>query len=583
GNAAAIATICRRLDGLPLAIELAAARTSLLPPAALLKRLERRLPLLADGPRDLPDRQQTMRETIAWSHDLLHPTERTLFARLATFTGGATLDAVEAVCGDEDEATGVIAGKPVFALVASLVEQSLLRAEEQADGAPRLLMLETIREYALEQLEAGPEAAAMRRRHAAWFLAIAEEAEAALTGLEQAAWLDRLEAEHDNLRAALEWATRHGEAGLGLRLAGALWQFWWIRGHLSEGRARLARALTASAGPTAVRAKALDGAGALAEAQGDCDQAASLHEAALALYRDLGDQLGCARALQNLGIIEQHDRGNVARAGTLFVEALALFRTVDDAQGIAAGLNNLGTIALRQRGFAQAAALFTESLARSRALGDRRGVGIGLSSLGALAFMQEDFEQAQMHYEESLAVWRELDDIQDIAVVLGNLGEALQYRGNVARAEALYRESLPLCEELGDKQGIAFLLSHLAQLAHGAGDEERAAALFVESLDLCHRVGEQPRQAECLEGLAGVVAAQGDAREAVRLFSAAEVLREAVGAPRPDPFRHGYERDLARVRAALDQAAFAAAWEEGRQRSVADVIANLAVAAAAGA
>jgi predicted ATPase/DNA-binding XRE family transcriptional regulator len=570
-NAAAVAAVCVRLDGLPLAIELAAARTTLLPPPALLARLERRLPLLTAGPRDLPARQQTMRETIGWSHDLLDSGAQKLFARLAIFAGGATIDAIEAVCGDEEP--GTVAGRPVFELASSLAEQSLLRAVEQPDGAPRLAMLETIREYALERLEARGETEAVRRRHAAVFLALAEEAEPALTGPDQVAWLDRLEVEHDNLRAALEWASTQGEAELGMRLTGALWQFWWMRGHLSEGRARLAQALVSNDAPAAIRAKALDGAGALAEAQGDCDQAVALHEAALALHQQLGDQLGCARSLQNLGIIEQHDRGNYARAHELFAEALALFRAIDDAHGIAAGLNNLGTIALRLEDFARATALFTESLERSRALGDRRGIGIGLSSLGALAFVQEDVGQARARYEESLAVWRELGDSQDIAVALGNLGEALQYQGDMARAEALYREALPLCEELGDKQGVAFLLSHLARLAHGAGDEERAVRLFVESLALCQQVGEQPRQAECLEGLAGVVGARGEPRQATRLFGAAEALREAVGAPRPAPLRHAYERDLVRVRAALDQTTFAAAWAEGRQLSPDDVVA----------
>ncbi len=380
-NMAAVADICRRLDGIPLALELAAARVALLPPAALLARLDRGahghtpLQLLTGGARDAPTRQRTLRAAIDWSYGLLTEDERTLLRRLAVFAGGCTLDAAEAVCpaAGLDEFTewdgDVLEG------LASLVDKSLLRSEQGAE--PRFSMLETIRAYGLEQLAAVGETEASRRRHAAHYLVVAQRAEPALTGAEQGTWLARLEGEHDNLRAALQWSRDSGESALGLRLAGALWRFWYVRGHLSEGRAWLdgLLALTTSdkePDVAAIRAKALTGAGVLANIQGDYDRATVLCEESLTLYRRLDDTRGAAVALSILGNLAMN-QGAYARAVALSEESLALYRTLGDKRGMAVALNNLGVVLLHQGAYERSAALCEESLTLNREL-DEKGV-----------------------------------------------------------------------------------------------------------------------------------------------------------------------------------------------------------------
>ncbi len=313
-NASAVADICRGLDGLPLAIELAAARIKVLPPAALLARLEKRLPLLTGGGRDLPARQQTMRDAIAWSHDLLTPEEQALFRWLAVFVGGFTLEGAEAV---------VFAGDAldldVFEGVASLVDKSLLRQEVGPDEEPRFAMLETIREFGLERLAARGEEAAIQNAHAAYFLALVEQAESALLGPEQMAWLTWLDAAHDNLRAALDWCLA-SDAEAGLRLAGALSLFWQVRGYLLEGRRWLEALLAQAPQRAALRAKALHAAGQLARHQADIASGISLCEESLAIYRELGDKRGGAYVLRTLGLLVS-DGGDPERGRALFERA----------------------------------------------------------------------------------------------------------------------------------------------------------------------------------------------------------------------------------------------------------------------
>ena len=332
-NAPAVAEICMRLDGLPLAIELAAARIKLLPPRAMLERLGSRLKLVTGGARDLPERQRTLRGTIEWSHTLLEEGERVLFARLAVFSGGRTLEAIEAIC----DAKGDL---PVDTLdgVSSLLDKSLLRQEEGPEGEPRFVMLETIHEYARERLEASGEAEEVRRLHAEYFLALAEEAEPELTGPDQLACLERLEAEHDNMRAALSWSLEK-EPETAFRLAGMLARFWEIRSDFSEGSRWLEAALRLSDRPdtatteAATRAKLLSEAGTFAYYRADFDHATALHGEALELYRELGDDSGVAFALMCLGA-QYAEKGDHERAAPFFEEALALSRRIGDRRNI---------------------------------------------------------------------------------------------------------------------------------------------------------------------------------------------------------------------------------------------------------
>src|SRR6266702_8444926 len=420
-NAPAVAEICARLDGLPLAIELAAARSKLLPPQALLARLGQRLAVLTSRERDRPSRQQTLRNTIAWSYHLLDADEQRLFRRLSVFAGGCRLSAIEAMCstlGDQVE--------PALDTVATLIDKSLLQQTEQEGEEPRLLMLETIREYGLEVLAASGEMESTRQAHALYYVRLSEEAEPELTGPRQAIWLERLEREHDNLRAALQWGLVPGEDGhrreMALRLGGALRQFWIVHGHLSEGRNFLERALVESKGvPASVQVKAFVTAANLANKQGDNDRTEVLAETSRALYQELGDTQGIALSLRLLAGVAGR-RGTLTAARMLNEEALALFREVSDKEGAAWSLQNMGLLTIAQGEFAEAHALLEESLAFHRELGNKAGMAHALWALASALF---------------------------------------DFQGSPSTIRALLEESLALSEEVGDKEasGSSFSLS----------------------------------------------------------------------------------------------------------------------------
>src|SRR5215217_2800051 len=395
-NAAAVAEICRRLDGLPLAIELAAARVKALPPVALLGRLEPRLPLLTGGPRDLPLRQQTMRDTIAWSHDLLDLAEQALFCNLSVFVGGFTLDAAEFLAGGQDGRSSAPLLPSVLDGITSLVEQSLLRSVDGSESGghqePRYRMLETVREYGLERLAASGDEAVIRDRHAAWCLALAEAAEPELVGPEQVSWLDRLEAEHPNLRAALACATAR-DPDLALRLGGALPLFWRIHGHLSEGRDALERTLAAGEGTPAARAKALVALALVQYSQGDFAAGAELAEEARGRFEHLGDRRGVATALRatgychvGLGVAAMPpDQVQFTRAQAAFDEELGLWQALGDRSGVAWAIYSLGFVALNRGDTTRAVARLGEALSLFESVGDRWGTGWSLTSLGRVA------------------------------------------------------------------------------------------------------------------------------------------------------------------------------------------------------
>jgi non-specific serine/threonine protein kinase len=544
-NAAMIAQVCRRLDGIPLAIELAAARVKVVSVETLAARLDDSVGLLTGGSRTALPRQQTLRATIDWSYDLLLETERALFRRLAVFAGGWTLVAAEAVCSDTSVATN-----DVLNLLAHLVDKSLVTVDRPPSGAVRYRLLEPIRQYAHMELIESIEAPAIGQQHAHFFLALAEEAEEQLVGAEQVAWLNHLEQEHDNLRAALRWFIEHGEAAPGLRLGGALWRFWRTRGHLSEGRAYLAALLALPSGSVlpelreraaawpAARAKALRVAGDLAAEQDEYAAAQALIEQSLALCRELADERGIARALGGLAILALA-LGDDARAATLYEEALTLSRKHGDQHLTAGILDGLGVVALNQGDDARAVPQVEESLALYRELGDTRGIADALRSLGWLALNQ----------------------------------------GDLARAAALLEESLALYRKHGYPQYIAWVLHSLGSVALLQGDIERAATLCVESLVLGRTVGDRYIIAWCLEDVAGVALAHGNPVQAAHLFGAAEGLRATIGARLLAFDRARYERTVTAVRAALDAAAFVAAWAAGRALPLEQAIAEaLAVA-----
>jgi len=402
-TAPAVAEICARLDGLPLAIELAAARTRLLPPDALLARLSNRLKVVTGGSKDLPARQQTLRAAIDWSYSLLDPGEQILFARLAVFVGGRTLEAVEAICDvNGDLPVDVLDG------VESLLDKSLLRREVGGGSEPRLVMLETIHEYARERLAASSETPQVERAHALYYLALAEEARPHLLGPQQTVWLARLEHDHDNCRAALSlWVNKGTASGESLRMVTALWRFWLMQGYFSEGRRWIEIALAKGehASPQ-LRAGALNGMGNLANQQGDYKRAQMWFEESLTLRRTIDNTGDIADALNNLGVVAKN-QGEYERAAALYEESLALSRESNNIVGIASALNNLGLVAYEQGDYGRSMALYEESLALKRTVGNSWGISGTLLNLANVAFARGDYEGASTLYRESLVISRD--------------------------------------------------------------------------------------------------------------------------------------------------------------------------------
>ncbi len=558
-NAPMIAEICVRLEGLPLAIELAAARIKLLPLQALLTRLESRLEVLTAGVRDVPVRQQTLRNTIAWSYDLLNAQEQRLFRRLSVFMGSYRLEAVEALCsafGDME--------LPLLDAVASLLDKSLLIQVEQEGDEPLLLQLDTIREFGLECLATSGELATARQAHAQYYLALAEEAKRELLGARQGMWLKRLEQKHDNFRAALLWLLEQKEMEAALRLGSALRRFWFIRGHLREGRQWLEWALKESEGVGAsVRAKALTAAGLLSGLQGDFERAETLCRESLALLRGSGNTRLIVHTLWMLGRLAT-ERGDLAAARMLGKEALALSRQRNDTWSMALSLYRLGSTAFYEGEYDKSCSLLQESLILFK---ESKDVFFALEVLQFLAdgfFAQGDDARAETLIEESLTLSRESGFKWNNAWSLCSMGQIALHQGDAARARSFLEESLALHKDVGDLQGVARSYSLLATSAFFEHDHSRARALYEESLRIARKLGNRWFIALYLEGLGQVVVEQGESIWAVRLWGAADALRKAIGAPMPPVERARYESMAAIARSQLGEEIFARTWSEGQ-------------------
>jgi predicted ATPase len=467
-NAAAVATICARLDGLPLAIELAAARVKLLSPAAMQSRLESSLSLLTGGARDLPTRQQTLRGTIDWSFGLLNEAEQRLFRRLSVFVGGCTFEGVEAVCDARQDL-----GLDVLDGMASMLDKSLVRQVNAANEEPRFVMLSTIREYALERLRSSPDETVARRAHAAYCIVLAEESSE--TAADQSEWLVHFDAEHDNFRTALDWLTATGNADWGFRLGAALFRYWEAREYLTEGRERLAAllALPAAKAETRLRAQVLFAAGVLAGEQGDYAGAHAMMEDSLVTARAVQDERCVAIAL-NAMAVNARDRGELHSSSSLFEQSLAVWRQLGDSVAVARAISNLANVAKLQQDYSRASLLYDECLSIFRRLGDGAGAAWSLNYKGDVACEQHDLQSARALYEQSLAAFRQLADDWGIASVLSDLGNLSRDEGNFAEAQRLYAESLRIFQQLGHKRGIARLLESLATSAAARGDSDFA-------------------------------------------------------------------------------------------------------------
>jgi predicted ATPase len=527
-NTPAVAEICRRLDGLPLAIELAAARVAILPPQAMLGRLDQRLKLLTGGARDLPVRQQTLQDAIAWSYGLLSPAEQALFRRLAVFVGGCTLEAAEAV----SNGAGAL-GLDVLEGIASLVERSLVRKAERSDPEPRFVMLETIREYGLEQLDASGEAAVTRDQQADYCLRLAEAAQLYLRTAARGAWLERLQQEIDNLRAALAWQERRSDGAVFLaRLAAALEQFWIGCGYVGEGRAWLERALVAADVPADMRARAMVSAGSVAWFQGDYPAARGFQEHALTIWRELERPAEIAATLGWLG-------------------------------GSLAGLGDLDA----------ARALGEESVILSRQVADTSALAVSLNQLSLTAQLQGDIAAAQAASEEQLVLCREIGAPWLTAFPLRQLGRIARARGDLEDAQRLLDEALAAWRDAGDHWQIATTLRDLGAVAFEAGDYQRAMAVFGECLSLFRDVGYTRGIVLALPWTGYVAAMRGQPEQAARLIAWARAQGDTVD--RVSPVRHSphSERMVANVREALGDAVFAAHWAEGRALTLEEAIA----------
>jgi non-specific serine/threonine protein kinase len=479
-NAPAVARICYRLDGIPLAIELAAARTKVLSVEEISERLGDSFRLLAAGSRTATPRQRTLHATMDWSHELLGQRERVVFRRLSVFAGGFTLKAAESICAGEE-----LQRDEVLELLSQLVDKSLVVAQER-DGAARYQLLETIRQYGWERLEEVGEAAQVRGQHAGYCLKLAEEAEPELKGEGQVAWLERLEQERDNLRAALRWLLGRGESEKAARLGWALWLFWWIRGHFAEGRRSMEQA---------------------ASVEGSAAMPAS------------------------------------ARAKALYVE---------------------GTMACGQGDNRSAEVLLEESAALFRELGDGRGVGYALGSAAVVAITQERYERAIVYSEEATELFLEVGDKWGAAPMLGCSAVGWLNRGDHRRARSLAERGLALCRETGDKHGTSIALLTLAGVAQAERDHERACALFEEGLTVSAELGNEADIVHCLEGLATVAGAEGRIVRAARLWGAAEALLEKIEAVYTYVPDRSINRSQVAARSQIDEAAWGAAWAEGR-------------------
>ena len=553
-----VVRVCQLVEGAPLAIELAAAATRDFSCDAIAEEIAHNLNFLATTMRDMPERHRSMRAVFDRSWNLLTEDERRVFGRVSVFRGGFEIQAAEQIVDASNT------------LLATLMNKSLLRR----NSAERYEIHELLRQYAAVKLQAAAEEDGIRTRHLNYFVTLAERAESELGGAKQGVWLNQLAAEHDNMRAALQWALDGDQVEAGLRLAGGLYRFWNIRGYMGEGR-RWLEQLIAKGGRAAPswRAKALHSAGSLACVQRDYEPARAFLEEGLALKRTLGDKQSMALSLNNLGSVAVL-QGQHQQAHLFFEESLDIKRELGDKRGIAFALSNLAVISTDQGNYEQAEAQLEESLALRRELKDNHGIAASLTNLGSMAYARGDYVRAQALHEASLSLCRELGDTEYVVNVLSNLGVVLKVLGDLKHARSYLEEGLTISRELRDKERLAYALNCLGDVTHAEGDARRAEALYKESIAL-YRESESKRWSDLpLGGLARLADESGQSKKAVRLFGAAEGLRQALGMRLQPPARAIYERWVADARAQLDAETFEQAWREGKALSLEQAIAD---------
>jgi predicted ATPase/DNA-binding SARP family transcriptional activator/class 3 adenylate cyclase len=635
-NAAAVAALCRRLEGLPLALELAAVRVTVLTPAQILAYVEQSLDILITQQVDIDPRHRSLRATLDWSYRLLSSELQRLFARLSIFRGGWSLVAAEVVCREEDvrpvdrpdlDPQSVPVHPPsrespgrlnLISGLEQLRQGSLVLAEAKG-GEIRFRMLEPVREYARERLDL-PEQTDLQRRHFAYCLDIAEQTEAAFPGPEEERWLDRLELEHENLRTAIAWSIQAGEVESGLRLAGVVWPLWCVRGHWIEGLECVSRLLKLprAATPSAARAKALHVAGQLAYCLGDPLAGQAFFEESLALWRTVGDRSGLVGSLNNLGdlLLHQgypesarplfqegltiarelsssslivwslnnlgqlhHVQGEYEAARVLLEEGLAIARKIGEQRTIAGAISALGRVATEQGDYRAARTFCEEGLAIRRALGYKSGVVSSLNDLGRITLRQGDLTTARDAIQEGLALSRELGSESLIAWCLTSLGEQALVRKEYGEARTHFEEGMRVWQDSGDRRSTANTLCMLGQVALGERDVARASSLFAASLAVRREIGNRAAIAESLRGLAAVAALKRQPARAVQIYGAADGLLTPLGAALSPVERDEQDSQLAALRAELGEEAFAGAWQAGQAQALDEAIAAALTAA----
>jgi len=616
-NLSAIAQVCQQLDGIPLAIELAAAQMRLLRVEQISARLEDRFGFLKAGSRTAKPRQQTLKAMIDWSYDLLSGCERVLFRRLGVFIGGWTLGAAEAVCADRmadqtypeegpaETDEEIVLRNDVIHCLNQLINKSLVLVEGRQEEEIRYRYLETIRHYAKERLSQDREAEQIYEAHRSWYLEFVRRAESELQGPNQAAWLEKVESEHDNIRGALKWTLREevcdAESGLqdaeaGLQMAGCLWRFWDTRGYVSEGRRWLKRALEKSVNHSEVRVKALIGAGFLAIRQSDSNRSLELIKESLALSHEIGYRAGVAESLFSMHYQVEMKGWPRERKEALVQESLAIWREIGDRRGIATALGPLASIATERFDYPQASTFFEESLALFRALGDEREVAGALWNLGEVAQIQGDYGRAKAFYEESQEIYEGLKDTHGVATQMRSLGEVFRNLGELDKAKGYFDESIPIFRDIGDRGCMAFAMAGLGLVACNMGEVERAMQLIEESREIfkdiewkvgvafaLERIGRvyilggqiaQAQQVLCeglelaceasqinievalVELLARIAQQTGEPKRAARLIGAAEAWRESIHTPIPNGDRDEFEKWVNAIREDLGEQVF---------------------------
>jgi predicted ATPase/serine/threonine protein kinase len=620
-NAEAVAEICARLDGLPLALELAAARIKLFPPKALLKRLldadaHSSLQILSRGPRDAPERHRTLRSAMDWSYKLLDENEQGLLQMLSVFAGGFTLSAAESVCCFSEESVGM----DVMEGLSSLLDKSLLRQDERGEEETRFAMLGLIREYSSEKLKESGREAEARQKHAHFFQEFVEEAKPMLEGPEQDIWLDRLEEEHNNLRSALEWllqqsgSEKKASAAVEscLRMAGTMALFWDTHGYVNEGRSWLKRILALCDVKTNGMIDTLIGAAWLAARQSDMAEANRLYDQAIKIARQIDYKAGIAKAIGGLIFVKEFLGADDEFVEELYSESLDLWREVGDKRGIATALGPMAQRAASGYDFEQANKLFEESLSLFREVQDKREIAGALWNLGQIAAATGNYDEAKERYEESHKIYKDLKDLHGVATQLRGIGKVERYQGSADQARSLYEESLESFRSMGDKGCATIAIAGLGRVLLDQGDVEKAVELaqeclslsreisfksveaqalrllgqceffrgdqessrkyFIESLSLEKELDHHEGIAENLEGIASVSAAQAEFKQALKIFSAAEVLRTSLGIPLPPADEAGLTKWKKTAMKRLSGAESKSAKEEGSALSMEQAI-----------